>query len=169
MWKRCSLVLALFISLTASSQTYYIVRHAEKATADASAGMMTNDPPLTEVGVARAEALGKLLKEDQIAHIFSTNTIRTRSTAAPLSRITGVQIETYESKPTAEFIKKLKSLKANVLVVGHSNTVDDIVNMLAGEQKVAGDLKDTEYDNLFVVTIKDKKITVEQKKFGPQQ
>ena len=50
---------------------------------------------------------------------------------------------------------KLKKLKKNILVVGHSNTVDDIVNGLCNSKKIAADLQDNEYDNLFVVKYKN--------------
>jgi len=51
-------------------------------------------------------------------------------------------------------------------VVGHSNTVDDIVNKLCGQVKIASDLNDGEYDNLFVVKIKGKKIVFDKRKYG---
>jgi phosphohistidine phosphatase SixA len=155
------LVLLAFSSL---SQTYYVVRHAEKATAGNS--MMSSDVPLTEGGKARAEALKDILKNKKIAYIFSTNTIRTRSTAQPTADYYGMAIETYSPKPDSAFINLLKSKKKNTLIVGHSNTVDDIVNMLCGETKLPGDLQDTEYDNLFIIKKKGKKMLFIQKKYG---
>jgi broad specificity phosphatase PhoE len=62
--------------------------------------MMTNDPPLTEAGKQRAEDLKKTLKGKKIGYIFSTNTIRTRSTAEPLSVYLNLVIETYQPVPT---------------------------------------------------------------------
>ena len=67
--------------LTSCTRTYYIVRHAEKVVVNGNSSMMSNDPPLTEAGKERAEALKELLKTKKIGYIFSTNTIRTRSTA----------------------------------------------------------------------------------------
>lgn len=65
------------------------------------------------------------------------------------------------------FIKKLKAIKkGNVLVVGHSNTIDDIANKLCGKTVVPGDLKETQYDNLFVVRRKGKKFVFTNKKYG---
>ena len=56
------LILFLFLQLlTACSHTFYIVRHAEKATSEGN-NMMNNDPPLTEAGKERAEALKEILK-----------------------------------------------------------------------------------------------------------
>jgi len=117
-----------------------------------------NDPPLSEKGKERAEALKDELKHKHIRYIFSTNTTRTLSTAAPLSRVIGVKPVLYDPTPDSTFINSLQALKKNVLIVGHSNTVDDIVNGLCKAIKVTGDLPDNEYDNLFIVTYKGKKI-----------
>ncbi|HYE53535.1 MAG TPA: phosphoglycerate mutase family protein [Chitinophagaceae bacterium] len=162
--KRFLFFVCLLLSLTASTQTYYIVRHGEKAVVEAGSNMMANDPPLSDAGKARAEKLKELLKTEKIAHIYSTNTIRTRTTAEPTSRHYNLTIETYGPRPDSGFINKVKGLNQNVLIVGHSNTVDDIVNMLLGEAKLS-DLPDAEYDNLFVVTIKNGTATLERRKF----
>ena len=162
------IVLALFMT-GCSTQHYFIVRHAEKAPLNSdSAGMMRNNPPLSEAGKVRAFVLRDELKNEKIAHIFSTNTIRTVSTATPLSELTGVSILYYSPvKDSANaFFEKLRSLKGNVLVVGHSNTVDDLVNGLTGKTHVAGDLPDSEYDNLFIVIKKGKRWLFQRKKYG---
>lgn len=164
MLKRIFLFAFVFISLTACSQTYYIVRHGEKAAATGE--MNATNPPLSDLGKARADALKEVLKNEKIGYIFSTNTIRTRSTAEPLSTLLNIPIETYNPRPDSAFISQLRSLKKNVLIVGHSNTVDDIVNMLTKEQKVPKDLEDSEYNNLFIVTVKGDKITFERKTYG---
>ncbi len=138
------------VSLTSYSQTYYIVRHAEKASGD-SASMTSTDPPLSIEGTKRATDLKKYLHKKKITAIYSTNTIRTKSTAEPISKATKVPIQIYGPKPDAEFINKLKNMTGSILIVGHSNTVDDIVNELCGKQLLT-DLPDNAYDNLFVVT-----------------
>src|SRR6185503_1946551 len=139
-----------------SSVKYYIVRHAEKETPSAGTTMSTpNDPPLSSAGRVRAIELRETLKNKGIRYIFSTNTTRTISTAQPLNELEGdTQIEIYNTKDSLDFfIDKLKSIqKGNSLIVGHSNTVDDIVNKLVGEIKVPKDLPDSEYDNLYIVT-----------------
>jgi hypothetical protein len=43
--------------------------------------------------------------------------------------------------------------------------VDDIVNMLCGETKVAGDLDETIYDNLYVIKRKGRKLVFRNDKF----
>ena len=165
-----SLLLIFVLSLGAcSSNKYFIVRHAEKAVVSKdSANMMANNPPLSEPGKVRAFVLRDELKDDKIDYIFSTNTIRTSSTAQPFSEWSGKPIQYYHPSKdsTLALIGKLKSLKGNALVVGHSNTVDDIVNQLTGRTAIPGDLPDAEYDNLFIVTRKGKKRNFERRKYG---
>jgi phosphohistidine phosphatase SixA len=149
---------------------YFVVRHAEKEVPSSGTVMSTpNDPPLSAAGKVRAIELREELKSQDIFYIFSTNTIRTISTAKPLNELRGAtHIEIYNTKDSLDyFIQKLKSIKkGNSLVVGHSNTVDDIVNKLCGEIKVPKDLPDTEYDNLYVITKKGKKMKFENKTYG---
>jgi phosphohistidine phosphatase SixA len=151
--KRIVFFLAIALITASCSHTYYIVRHAEKVQAQPP----LPDPPLTPNGEAMAQNLKTILLPKGIKHIFSTNTTRTKATAAPLSQAIGIPVATYAT-PNAEFIAQLKALKKNTLVVGHSNTVDDIVNALCGAAKINGDLPDTDYGDLFVVTVKGKKI-----------
>ncbi len=135
------------------SHTYYIVRHAEKVQAQPP----LKDPALTPNGEAMAQNLKNILLPNGIKHIFSTNTTRTKTTAAPLSQAAGIPVTLYTA-PDAAFIAQLKALKKNTLVVGHSNTVDDIVNALCNAAKINGDLSEADYGDLFVVTVKGKKI-----------
>ena len=125
---------------------------------------MANDPPLSEAGKVRALVLKQELNNKHISHIYSTNTARTMSTAEPLSEVKKIKIELYGNIDSLVYF--IQSTKGNVLIVGHSNTVDDIVNKLCSETKITGDLKDAEYDNLFVVKIRGKKIIFEKRKYG---
>ena len=151
------------------SVKYFVVRHAEKEVPSAGIVMSTpNDPPLSSAGKVRAIELGQELKDKNIRYIFSTNTNRTISTAKPLKDLIGADIELYNTRDSLDFlIQKLKAIKkGNSLIVGHSNTVDDIVNKLCGEIKLPKDLPDSEYDNLYLVTKKGKKIRFENKTYG---
>lgn len=162
----CFVLLASFL-LTACSHTYYVVRHAEKASPSTGNTMSSpNNPPLSFEGEQRAQALKETLKDSKIAYIFSTNTTRTISTAEPLRAQLGLTTEHYGPMPDSAFIQKLKGLKKNVLIVGHSNTVDDVVNGLTGKKTVPGDLPDSEYNSLFVVTYKGNKVSFEKRSFG---
>jgi phosphohistidine phosphatase SixA len=164
------LCLLIIIFSSCGSVKYYIVRHAEKETASAGTTMSTpNDPPLSAAGRVRAIELREVLRGKGIRYIFSTNTIRTISTAQPFNELRGAtHLEIYNTKDSLDqFIQKLKEIKkGNSLIVGHSNTVDDIVNKLCGEIKVPGDLPDSEYDNLYIVIKKGRHFRFENKTYG---
>lgn len=164
-------ILVFSVVLFSCGNTYYIVRHAEKATGIDPATMKTaTDPPLSFEGQQRALKLKEILSGKNVKHIFSTNTLRTISTAKPLKELfLNMPIRIYSSKPDSmdAFIQKLKTIrKGNVLVVGHSNTVDDLANKLSGKKVVPGDLKDNEYDKLFVIKRKGKKFVFKAEKYG---
>ena len=151
-------IIILFASVFTSCNvnTYYVVRHAEKeqGTTMTATTTKTTDVPLSAAGERRAVALRDKLLSKNIAGIYSTNTIRSRSTAKPLSEATGKNIELYSTIDTA-FINLLKTRANNVLIVGHSNTVDDIVNNLVGEKRLS-DLPDPQYGDLFIIKHKGK-------------
>jgi broad specificity phosphatase PhoE len=157
--QRLFIILVVSGFLTGCSNTYYIVRHAEKAAPSSGTTMITtNDPPLSRQGELRAKSLGELLKHKNISYIFSTNTIRTMSTAAPVAAAFNITPEHYASVDQ-HLINRLKGIKKNTLVVGHSNTVDDIVNMLTGETRLS-DLPDSAYNNIYVVRRKGKRFVL---------
>lgn len=166
-------LLIVSLLLVSCSTTIYVVRHAEKATGIDPETMQTiKDPPLTLEGQERALALKQMLSGKNVKHIFSTNTLRTISTAKPLKELfLDVPLQLYSSKPDSMdfFIQQLKSIKkGNTLVVGHSNTVDDIANKLCGSAVVPGDLKDNEYDNLFIIKRKGDRFSFAREKYGKQ-
>src|SRR4029077_11334108 len=132
-------VFVLCLILSSCSQTYYVVRHAEKEAPQGTESMMNNNPQLNEAGKQRAEALKEVLKTKKIGYVFSTNTLRTLSTAETVKNYFNLPTEIYEPVPNESFISHLLSLKKNALIVGHSNTVDDIVNKLCGSVKIPAD------------------------------
>lgn len=146
-----------FCSCGISNITYYIVRHAEKAVVDSTVKL--SDVPLSEQGAKRAGQLKTKLENKNVKYIFSTNTVRTKATAEPLSITINVPIQIYNGTDTG-FVQKLKHLNENVLVVGHSNTVDDLVNGLLGKP-VLKDLTESQFGDLFIVHKKKNKFTYE--------
>lgn len=157
------LITITFFSCTTDTIDYYIVRHAEKAPVDTVT--KSSDVPLSDKGQKRAEGLGEKLKNKDIHYIYSTNTIRTKATAEPLSKLIGVPVEIYNSGD-AGFAKKLKSLRGNVLIVGHADTIDDLINGLTGKVLLK-DLKDSQYGDLFIVHKKGNNTTYEVRRFEP--
>jgi broad specificity phosphatase PhoE len=157
------IILIVSVLFVSCSHSYYVVRHAERA---AQGPNMSSDVPLSEAGLQRAQALKELMKNKKIDEVYSTNTTRTKTTAQPTADQFGKTVTIYGPRPDSAFIQMLKTKKKNILIVGHSNTVDDVVNMLTGRKDIPADLAETEYDNLFVVKIKGKKAVFERKKFG---
>ena len=157
----------LFLLSACSTTSYYVVRHAEKEVAQ-GAMSGSSDVPLSTAGYKRAEALKEELKGRDIRYIFSTSTRRTLATAEPLHELYGLRMNLYNTRDTlGKFIARLKSIrKGNVLVVGHSNTVDDIVNGLTGKQSIIRDLDDSEYNNLFIVRRSGNRFKFHAKTYG---
>lgn len=165
------ILISALLYLTACGNTIYVVRHAEKEPVQAGASqMMASNPPLSDAGKARAIALRDKLSNKQVRYIFSTNTTRTLSTAQPLSEMIGTaQIELYSSRKDSMdyFIATLKRIrKGNVVVVGHSNTIDDIANKLCNKTVVPGDLDEKEYSNLFIIKRRGDRYTFKKQLYG---
>ena len=111
---------------------------------------MGADPDLSEAGKARAESLAKLLKDAHITAIFVTEYKRTQQTAAPLANALGLEVKVVPSKNTPELVKQVKAEKGNVLVVGHSNSVPDVIKGLGVSTPLT--IGDDDFDNLFIVS-----------------
>lgn len=135
----------------------YLVRHAEKDPG--------RDPNLTPAGKRRAQALAELLKAADLTAIYSTNTARTRQTAAPIALQTGLPVIYYEGDSLDEFADQLRALGGRILVVGHSNTTPDLVAELGGEPG-APIVEATEYDRLYVLTLKGQHVTTDLQRYG---
>jgi broad specificity phosphatase PhoE len=121
------------------------VRHAEKAASD------SKDPDLSERGRNRAEQLAKMLKDADIKAIYATEFRRTQQTAAPLARALGIETKLIPAKDTAAFVSALRALQGNALVVGHGNTIPDLLKSLGATEPVS--IGENDYDNHFVLSL----------------
>jgi broad specificity phosphatase PhoE len=148
--KALALFLLVFVSVsTASAQpVVVIVRHAEKA---ANSG---SDPDLTLAGRTRADALARILKDSGITAIFTTEFRRTQETAAPTATSAGVAPTVVAAKDTAALVAKLHQLNGNALVVGHGDTISNIIKALGINVPVS--IPDEDYSELLIVTLGDK-------------
>jgi broad specificity phosphatase PhoE len=119
-----------------------LVRHAERVPS-----AMTEDAPLTEAGKARAQKLAALLATAGIKTIFVTRFRRTIDTAQPLAE--ALHLTPTVESDTQQLVAKLRShLDENVLVVGHSDTVPDVIKAFGGPTVTIGD---DDFDGLFVL------------------
>jgi broad specificity phosphatase PhoE len=142
----CSFLIS--ISFASAEPIVVIVRHAEKAAND------PKDPDLSAAGRTRAEALAKILKDANITAIFATEFKRTQETAAPISKSAGVVPIIIGGKDIAGLVSKLRQLNGNALVVGHGDTVPDIVKALGIDASIQ--ISDGDYTEIFVVELGDK-------------
>lgn len=157
MKRRLVIAAALFIALVsaaaqaADDQVIFVVRHAERADGGGARGGMSEDPPLSTEGVGRALRLATMLRTANVKHIFATTFQRTRQTAEPLAKQQHLEINTAASATVDMLVETLRKTEGRSLVVGHSNTVPQILSKLGVTETV--DIDD-EFDNFFIVVLK---------------
>lgn len=142
-----------------------IVRHAEKAATPAG------DPPLTEMGAARAQALSELLRDAKVDVVMHTPTTRTRDTARPVAQRFGITPEVLpvggpapvHAAAVAEAVRKHAG--RTIVVVGHSNTILAYIAALGGPNK--GELCDHNYDGLYTLVISENRVQLVEGRYGP--
>ena len=147
-------LVALFLTLllaatipqtTTAATTVFVIRHLQKAEGA--------DPPLSTEGSANAQALANMLAKSGIKAIFATPTRRAMETAQPLAAMLAVPVTSYDPADPAALVRRVAAIPGPVLVVGHSNTVPDLVARFGGKQPVS--LTDQDYGALFVVAHDD--------------
>ena len=127
----------------AEPSAIYLVRHGEKAS-------IGQDPSLTPQGRLRAQNVATILHRTGIQAIFSTPTARTLQTAQPLAQQLGLSIERYDPATPKALVDKVKALRGAVLVVGHSNTLPELVRLFGGAP--GADIGEDEYERLYQLT-----------------
>jgi broad specificity phosphatase PhoE len=139
-----------------AQQVVFVVRHAERADGGAPAsaapsapGMMANDPPLSAAGEQRAAKLASTLASAGIRHIFTTEYRRTKQTAAPFAEALKITPTVAPARDSDALIAQVLAAQGGVLIVGHSNTVPELLKKLGVADAVT--IGDNDYDNLFIV------------------
>ena len=167
--------------------TVVLVRHAEKVIEDGD-----RNPNLTEMGWQRAEALSRVAALSSVDAIFVTELCRTAQTALPLARTSkkplhvqnvGASGSLKGCSPAidvplvplpadvagpdglARWIRKAGHI-GTVVVVGHSNTIPEVVTALGGSTVPPIEEK-TGYDGLYIVTPGDGPTTLVAR-YGPR-
>lgn len=153
MWLLFVLVLAVaYIGYrSATTTTVVLVRHAEKEL------VTIDDPPLTSAGERRAERLAQMFGGvrgvGRIDGIYVTDARRTQQTAMPLASRLGEKPTVLPAADVSAVVSRVMSEHrgGRALIVGHSNTVPEIIQKLSGISVPA--IGDDEYDNVYVVTV----------------
>lgn len=138
------------ITIHDTATTFILVRHAE------TTGAGTN-PNLSTAGQSRATDLDNILDPISLSAVFSTGYNRTMQTATPIAQSNSLTVKNYDPNALEAFAESsIKNYHGEkILIVGHSNTTPELLNILTGTTNYST-LPDTEYDNLFVVTVFEK-------------
>ena len=138
---------------SATTTTVVLNRHAEKQTG------AIDDAPLSPEGELRAARLGQMFGDAEafgrVRKIYVTNTRRTQQTAASLAQRLDLKPVVVDARESADDLAR-QVLRENrgglAIVVGHSNTVPQLVAELSGNEKVPP-IADEEFDTMYVVTV----------------
>ena len=119
------------------------IRHAERQPTG-------TDPGLSPAGKRRAQLLATMFEQSGVASIFTSRFKRTKETAAPLAATLGLTPRVIdENAATAK--TQILGAGAVVLVVGHSDTVPELIGELGGPSDL--EIDDAEFDRMFVLTV----------------
>ena len=137
----------LLVTSVDAAPIVFIVRHAEKASTGGK------DPDLSVQGQKRADALAHILRDSQITSVFVTEFKRTQETAAPTVRAAHVSPTVVPANDIGALVEKLRALNGNALVVGHGNTIPDLLKALGIATPVS--IPEDDYTEVFAVLIGD--------------
>lgn len=153
--KRYFLIIAFIVLQSSFGQsattTYYFIRHGEKVD-------NSKNPDLSESGHERAAVWRELFSEIKLDAIYSTDYKRTLQTVTPTAISHQLIIAKYDPKTIDIESFKKDNLGKKVLIVGHSNTIPNFVNQMIN-QNMYGDIDDSTFGNLYILTIIDDSIS----------
>ena len=124
-----------------TEKTIFVIRHLQKEQGD--------DPALSSQGAAAAQVLARLLMDKDIQAAFATPTRRAMETARPLAERIGVAVTQYDARHPEALVAAVAEIDGSVLVVGHSNTVPDLVARFGGSP--VPQLTEEDYGTVFVI------------------
>ena len=148
--KHFALILSISLVLLTcanAAPVVFIVRHAEKASTSGK------DPDLSVEGQKRADALAHILKDSQITSVFVTEFKRTQQTAAPTAKAAHVTPTVVPANDIGALVGKLRALNGNALVIGHGNTIPDLLKALGITTAVS--IPEDDYTEIFAVVFGD--------------
>jgi broad specificity phosphatase PhoE len=152
--RRCALSLTFAIHAWCSV-TVILTRHAEIP----SNG---SDPSLTTQGQARAQLLAEMLRDTPIDEIFVSEKRRTQQTAQRVAE--AHHLKPRQKTQAADLVAAIRErTSGTILIVGHSNTVPQVIAQLGGP---SFEIAETEFDNLFIVTIMQGQSSTTRLRYG---
>jgi phosphohistidine phosphatase SixA len=137
----------------ASTTTVYVTRHAEKQVSDPQ----DKDPPLAAAGEARALELAQLFgrapKGQGLDTVIVSEFRRTQDTVRPLANRLGIPVIVVPADEPALAARRAlaENRGGRVLIVGHSDTVPEIVKELSGVD--VGPMSEADYGIIYVVAV----------------
>ncbi len=140
--------------------TVVVVRHAEKQGEQ-------GDVELSVEGVRRSVRLQQTLDALDVRAVYTSEFRRTAATAAPYCRSKGIEPQVVPARDPRALALRIRqeNLGQTVVVVGHSNTVPDVLRALGVRTDI--EIRDDEYDRLFVVTISVDGARLLSLRYGP--
>ena len=121
-----------------------LLRHAEREAGG-------SDPSLSSAGKSRAKLLAAMLTDAGIDAIFTSEFKRTKETAAPLAQQLGLSPQELDDD-MARAGQQVRSAGQRVLVVGHTNTVPELIAALGGPPVT---ILETAFNRLFVLHLRN--------------
>ncbi|HXI26112.1 MAG TPA: phosphoglycerate mutase family protein [Pyrinomonadaceae bacterium] len=141
-------VFGYYLTFRRPVTTIIIVRHAEKI-------IDPNNPDvdLSPTGQARAQELVRMFGDAGINAVYATQYKRTQETVKPLADKLGLPVNIINSKNTNDLLAQIRAQNSGqtVFIAGHNNSVPEIIAALGGPKYPI--IPESEYDNLFVVTV----------------
>jgi 2,3-bisphosphoglycerate-dependent phosphoglycerate mutase len=129
---------------------YYFIRHAEK-------GDSSKNPDLSEKGLERAQEWKTLFSEINFDAVYSTDFNRTLQTIQPIVAGNNKLLKIYNPKMIDIEAFKKETHGKTILIVGHSNTIPNMVNQIIKENKYTN-IEENQFGNLYIVTLFENQI-----------
>jgi len=138
---------------SATTTTVVVIRHAEKQPGT------IDDAPLSPEGELRATRLAQMFGDAEafgrVKKIYVTDTHRAQQTAAELAQRLDLKPVVVDARDSTRHLAR-QVLRENrgglAIVIGHSNTVPQLVADLSGNSKVPP-IAEEEFDTMYVVTV----------------
>jgi broad specificity phosphatase PhoE len=133
------------LALALATPTIVLIRHAEPAAA-------VGDPSLAPAGLARAKLLARMLSDASLKGVYVTSMARSAQTGSPSATSAGLPLTTYIAADATGLASAVFASHTTgaVLVVAHSNTVDDIAAAFGAAG--VGELAHNQFDRMYLIT-----------------